>query len=208
MNTPLLLTLFALAFVLLCLVWPLARLYHRTGTWALVQPDRAHPAERVLSVSLVLVLLAVGAWVALTWWVEPHVLCIWPAPSWLALAGVGLAAAGLLVVAAAQAQMGSSWRIGIDEQPTDLVVTGLFGLVRNPIYSGGFLIVFGFILLTPSPWTIALLALLFLIVSFQTRLEEEHLLRQHGERYLAYGRRVGRFVPGLGRLRAPDPLLR
>lgn len=200
MNTPLLLTLLVVLFFLLCLVWPLGRHYRRTGAWAVVQPARSRPAARVSSVSLVLVLLAAAAWVALTWWVRPEVLCIWPAHSGLSLAGVVLAGAGLLLVAAAQAHMGSSWRIGIDDEPTDLVVTKLFALVRNPIYSGAFLIVIGLVCLTPSPWTVSYLAVVLLVLSYQTRLEEEHLVQLHGERYLDYARSVGRFVPGIGKL--------
>jgi protein-S-isoprenylcysteine O-methyltransferase Ste14 len=32
--------------------------------------------------------------------------------------------------------------------------------------------------------------------------EEPYLMRTHGRRYLAYASRVGRFVPGLGKLAA------
>jgi protein-S-isoprenylcysteine O-methyltransferase Ste14 len=200
MNTPLLLTLFAVLFVFLCLLWPLARLHRRTGTWALIPPRRDQSAERVVSVSLASALLAVGGWVALTWWVEPEALGIWQTHPGLSGVGVGMAAAGLFLVAAAQAQMGSSWRIGIDDQPTDLVATGLFGRVRNPIYSGVLMTVIGLVLLTPSPWTISFLFLVLLIVSFQTRLEEKHLLELHGDRYRTYAQGVGRFVPGIGQL--------
>jgi len=37
----------------------------------------------------------------------------------------------------------------------------------------------------------------------QTRLEEKHLAGLHGPSYRAYAARVGRFVPGVGRLRPP-----
>ena len=40
----------------------------------------------------------------------------------------------------------------------------------------------------------------------QTRLEEKHLAGLHGPSYRAYAARVGRFVPGIGRLDAhPHP---
>ena len=35
----------------------------------------------------------------------------------------------------------------------------------------------------------------------QTRTEEQHLLRTHGEGYRAYAASVGRFLPRVGRLR-------
>jgi protein-S-isoprenylcysteine O-methyltransferase Ste14 len=42
-----------------------------------------------------------------------------------------------------------------------------------------------------------------LLVSLQVRLEEDHLLRLHGGAYQRYAARVGRFLPGVGRLEAP-----
>ena len=35
----------------------------------------------------------------------------------------------------AQLQMGASWRVGIDDRPTELVTGGLFRVVRNPIFT-------------------------------------------------------------------------
>jgi protein-S-isoprenylcysteine O-methyltransferase Ste14 len=48
---------------------------------------------------------------------------------------------------------------------------------------------------------------LFAALELQTRaVEEPYLLRTHGEAYAAYAARVGRFVPGLGRLaKQADP---
>ena len=40
----------------------------------------------------------------------------------------------------------------------------------------------------------------YLLVSLQTRLEEGHLITLHGPAYRAYAARVGRFLPGLGRI--------
>lgn len=43
----------------------------------------------------------------------------------------------LACIAAAQAAMGSSWRVGTDRTTrTELVQTGLFGYSRNPIFLG------------------------------------------------------------------------
>lgn len=39
-------------------------------------------------------------------------------------------------------------------------------------------------------------------LALQTRLiEEPHLTRVHGKQYTVYAARVGRFLPGIGRLR-------
>jgi protein-S-isoprenylcysteine O-methyltransferase Ste14 len=61
---------------------------------------------------------------------------------------------------------------------------------------------FGLVLVVPNVWAIAGLVALVVAVELQVRrIEEPYLLGTHGDRYRAYARRVGRFVPGVGRLR-------
>lgn len=72
--------------------------------------------------------------------------------------------------------------------------------MRNPIYGGIFLGGFGLVLVTPSPWIAVASLLGYAGVAYQTRREEQHMLRLHGDRYLAWARRVGRFVPWIGTL--------
>jgi protein-S-isoprenylcysteine O-methyltransferase Ste14 len=122
--------------------------------------------------------------------------------STLQVVGVVLSAAGIAATVYAQVAMGSSWRIGVDQdERTDLVTTGPFALVRNPIFSAMLPTSLGLVLMVPS--IVALIGLLALIVALQLQVrmvEEPYLLRAHGEPYRAYAARVGRFVPGLGRL--------
>ena len=55
-------------------------------------------------------------------------------PPWATLGWV-LMGLSLTLMLVAQAQMGLSWRIGIDEKNrTGLVTNGLFSLSRNPIF--------------------------------------------------------------------------
>jgi protein-S-isoprenylcysteine O-methyltransferase Ste14 len=125
---------------------------------------------------------------------------------WIQWLGVGLFAAGLCALLAAQASMGRSWRIGVDEQErTDLVMGGPFELVRNPIFTAMVALQAGLTLLVPNAVALGSFVALIAALQIQTRLvEEPYLLTRHGERYGSYAGRVGRFVPGMGRLRASD----
>jgi protein-S-isoprenylcysteine O-methyltransferase Ste14 len=96
--------------------------------------------------------------------------------------------------------MGDSFRVGIDDQPTRLVTTGPFRLVRNPIFSALLISLGGFTLLAPAAWTVMGFLASSLLLAIQTRLEERHLVKLHGEPYMAYSARVGRFFPGVGLL--------
>jgi protein-S-isoprenylcysteine O-methyltransferase Ste14 len=124
-------------------------------------------------------------------------------PGVLAWSGCALAVLGFLAVLAAQTGMGSSWRIGVDPaERTSLVTSGAFALVRNPIFTAMAAAVLGLVLLVPTVVMAAALASLVVAVELQVRVvEEPYLRRTHGADYARYAARVGRFVPGVGRLR-------
>jgi protein-S-isoprenylcysteine O-methyltransferase Ste14 len=120
----------------------------------------------------------------------------------LHVVGIVLAAIGGTAVFLAQLGMGASWRIGVsDDQDTDLVTGGWFSLVRNPIYSAMIVGWTGFALMVPTWLSIAGVLVIAVGLELQVRaVEEPYLLRTHGDEYGRYGARVGRFVPGVGRL--------
>jgi protein-S-isoprenylcysteine O-methyltransferase Ste14 len=113
-----------------------------------------------------------------------------------------LFALGLALTVLAQAAMGASWRIGVDpSERTDLVTGGPFGIVRNPIYSGMIPAMAGLAILSPTVLSLAGALAVAVGIEIQVRaVEEPHLLRTHGDAYAAYAARVGRFVPGFGKL--------
>jgi len=117
-------------------------------------------------------------------------------------AGLILFAAGFALTFAAQMGMGRSWRIGVKAgEKTQLVTTGLFAVVRNPIFAGVLAAFLGLFLVAPTTLAAGSWVLLLAAVEIQVRfVEEPHLLRVHGNVYRKYAGRVGRFLPGLGRL--------
>lgn len=95
----------------------------------------------------------------------------------------------------AQAQMGDSWRIGIDKKnATVLVEKGIFRCSRNPIFLGMILTMIGLFLILPNAVTLLVLILGTCLIQIQVRLEEEHLNKLHGAAYLDYCRRARRWL--------------
>lgn len=121
---------------------------------------------------------------------------------WIQVTGIALAVAGIAATVYAQIDMGDSWRIGVDpSETTTLVRQGVFGLVRNPIFTAMLVFGFGIALVTPNP--IAIVGFLLLVATIETQVrvvEEPYLAAQHGDAYRGYTANVGRFVPGLGRI--------
>ncbi|HMJ02086.1 MAG TPA: isoprenylcysteine carboxylmethyltransferase family protein [Conexibacter sp.] len=120
----------------------------------------------------------------------------------LHIAGVMLAVAGIATTFIAQVAMGTSWRIGVDPgERTALVTGGPFALVRNPIFAAMLPTALGLTLMVPNWIALVGLAGLLLALELQVRaVEEPYLLSVHGTTYATYAARVGRFLPGVGRL--------
>jgi protein-S-isoprenylcysteine O-methyltransferase Ste14 len=109
--------------------------------------------------------------------------------------GVLLCLAGLFLLFLSLVSFGRSFRVGIDQDhPDKLVTTGIFAFSRNPIY-----VAFGFVLLGQflvfSNW-ILLVYLVAAIWLFhrQVSREEEYLRNHYGDQYLQYCDRVRRYL--------------
>ncbi len=144
----------------------------------------------VVAQFIFLALVLVGPW--WPWRAAP-----WPSP-WgilaqilgllLALLGAGFAFAGV-------------WNLGRNltavPYPKDgsrLVVSGLYGLIRHPIYSGLILGSFGWGLLLGAPVSLAWAAALFGLLDIKSR-REEAWLRERFPDYAAYQKRVRKLLP-------------
>ena len=109
--------------------------------------------------------------------------------------GVGLCAAGLGLLAWSLVSFGRSFRVGIDaERPDKLITTGVFAFSRNPIYVAFALILLGQFLIFPN-WIL----LVYLVAGVglfhrQVLREEAYLARHYGAEYEEYRRRVRRYL--------------
>ena len=82
------------------------------------------------------------------------------------------------------------------DPPKELVVTGLYRYVRNPIYVGAMLILFGYIIWSTSAWVILYSALAYTAFNFLIIVIEEPILKNtFGMAYTEYVQRVPRWIP-------------
>lgn len=115
--------------------------------------------------------------------------------------GAGLIVGAIALSVTTQAQMGRSWRAGVDPAArTELVTHGVFGSVRNPFYVSMILAAAGVALMIPSALSVAAVMVTVAGAEAVVRLSEEpYLQRVHRDAFAAYRARTGRFLPGLGR---------
>lgn len=204
MSRGLVALLLEVAFFGLAFGWRSWVQWRRTGSTGFIRPRRgAGAAELVGSSGFVVALaLLVAAPVAdLADMARIELLDT----TWAAAAGIALGICGVALTLVAQFAMGDSWRIGVDPATrTDLVTTGVFRSVRNPIFTAMIVASVGLVLLVPNPVSAAALLVLIAALEVQVRLVEEPYLRTvHGPAYEAYLTSAGRFVPGVGLAPAP-----
>lgn len=196
------LKLFLLVYMVLffgaAFFWRSYRVWRRTGVnpYKLGGSDSAHDfIGRLFRVTNLAVLATIVIYASSDTLYQSLVPIPWLTHWVLVLIGVVLLLIALLWVLIAQAQMGDSWRIGIDsEVKTALVQQGIFRLSRNPIFLGMQVMLLGLLLVLPNAVTLAIAVLGVALIQIQVRLEEDHLLRLHGEDYRAYQRRVRRWL--------------
>ncbi|MCV7260470.1 isoprenylcysteine carboxyl methyltransferase [Mycobacterium shimoidei] len=109
--------------------------------------------------------------------------------------GVGLCAGGLLMLILSLVSFGRSFRVGIDaDNPDQLVTAGVFAFSRNPIYVGFALVLIGEFLVFPNWIPLAYLVVGCWLVHRQVLREEEFMRQHYGQQYAEYCRRVRRYL--------------
>lgn len=120
-------------------------------------------------------------------------------PFWVSAAvgwlGLALCAAALAGFAVTLKSFGNSFRVGIDKEKADrLVTSGMFAFSRNPIYVCFLLFFSGMLLLYPNPALACALVLFALAIHRQILREEAFLKVHYGKDYEDYCRRVRRYL--------------
>ena len=111
--------------------------------------------------------------------------------SWI---GVVLCLAGLLMLLWSLVSFGESFRIGIDtDYPNKLVTTGVFSFSRNPIYVAFGFILLGQFLIFPNQILLIYLGAAILLFHRQVLREEEYLKKHYGMEFSEYCNRVRRY---------------
>lgn len=86
-------------------------------------------------------------------------------------------------------------RAGQKPAHNKLIIRGLNGRVRHPLYFGTLLIIWGVLLIFPNETMLAFALISTIYIIIGSRLEEEKLVIQFGKNYQKYQREVPMLVP-------------
>lgn len=128
---------------------------------------------------------------------NPAALPAWPP----GLAGIAAAAGLLLIAVGGVVCLFAVLHLGANLTPLphpkddcQLVVSGLYGVVRHPIYCGVIALAFGWALFVQGWLTLGYALLLAIFLDFKSRREEAWLMQRFAG-YAEYRRRVRKLIP-------------
>lgn len=199
MNTyQIILPIFTVVYLLQVFVLQSWKQWRKTGVKPYVFSNTESPHDFCGKVYKIMVL---GTWVSIGFYSffftqYKLLLPIWYLEfEWLQHVGFGLALVSFTWIIVAQNQMAASWRIGIDyNDKTTLMTNGLFQISRNPIFLGVIISYIGTFLIIPNALSFTVMILTLVTLQIQVRLEEEYLLKIHGDSYVEYQKSVKRWI--------------
>jgi protein-S-isoprenylcysteine O-methyltransferase Ste14 len=113
----------------------------------------------------------------------------------IAWVGVLFCLAGLLLLLWSLVSFGKSFRVGIDtEHPDKLITSGVFAFSRNPIYLAFAFILLGQFLILSNWILLVFLGAGTWLFNRQVLLEEDYLKKHYGQEYPEYCNRVRRYL--------------
>ncbi len=116
----------------------------------------------------------------------------------LLVLGAALTVAGCLLAIWARVMLGSNWSMNVTlKQQHTLMTRGPYAYVRHPIYTGLLLAALGTAIVYGAAHCFLGVAVMFCGFWLKLHTEEEFMLQQFGEQYVAYRQRVKALIPRL-----------
>ena len=176
-------------------VWISFLLYWQLKSRDTKATQRLEPAgSRIARALVFLIVIALLSWpcfpVAWLYW---HFLS---PSSWAFFLGAAITTAGLLFAVWARAHLGRNWSRSVTiKEDHQLIVTGPYAIARHPIYTGILAGFFGMAIAMTQVRGLVAFLLVFFILWFKLRMEEQWMRNQFGDSYATYSRRVAALVP-------------
>lgn len=120
---------------------------------------------------------------------------VWP-PTVLGIVGLILMCCGLILTALSLLALGSALTpTPVPQGGAALRTTGVYGVIRHPIYVGILIAAAGFTVAVGSWWQVAMLLLLTAFFVGKALWEDHLLAERHGVVWYDYADHVGAFIP-------------
>ena len=104
------------------------------------------------------------------------------------IAGLAIAVPAFVLFVVARLQLGNAF--SVQARATQLVTTGIYARIRNPIYVFGALTLAGVLIWAHQPWWLLVLLALIPLQLWRARKEQQVLEAKFGDQYRDYKRKT------------------
>lgn len=101
--------------------------------------------------------------------------------------------AGVFFLVASSINLGRSTRIGLPKEQTELKISGVYRISRNPMYVGFNLVTISSVLYTLNPYVLIMAIYSIVIYHYIILGEEKFLENRFGDEYLNYCKKTRRY---------------
>jgi len=180
-------------FSIVFLLWPLSEIVGG-GIIPRMRRGRAK-TQRADQGSVLLIFVSIAVSIAVAFSFASYGIAM--LPSWAFYPGIILMAAGIALRQWSIAVLGRFFSAAVRiQQEHKVVEAGPYRYVRHPSYTGALIIFSGLGLALQSWGAVVVLVLIFAAVyGYRIRVEEEALISELGEAYIAYSRRTKKLIP-------------
>lgn len=110
--------------------------------------------------------------------------------------GLAFAIIGAIIACYARFLLGKNWSLSVQQKNEhELIQSGIYGIVRHPIYLGMLLLFIGNGIIVGDYRAIIAVLIVFISIWFKLKKEEQLLIAIFGEKYRAYQQKTKRIIP-------------
>ena len=117
-------------------------------------------------------------------------------PAWLIISGIIFMLIGFFITYYANRTIAENWSPVLDKTKEQrLIKSGIYSLVRHPLYFSGLLLLIGTNLFFGNSWSWLSTLLVFIITVYRIPIEENQLEGRFGQDYVDYRSRTKALIP-------------
>ncbi len=162
-----------------------------------LRPDRKVPL-RIIGIAIVTIFLLYRFLLGKSMRIGPHIMWFLSRPTILPLAVFGdlLTVAGVTVAIIARHTLADNWSSKPDiKKGHELVTTGVYSVVRHPIYTGMLMMSIGAVCDLQSMVSLIILAIALVVILTRIPKEERFMTQTFPDQYPAYKKHTNALIP-------------
>ena len=194
-NSNIIATLFYIAVALISIV-----MYHRSNSKYNSKTQKIHSIASFMYIYKYIQLSTFFLCMASIWSNHRYLFKIYSNNDLFLYSGIAISGVAISLFAVSRFSLGKNYSPCYDSyMPKNLKTTGIYSLVRHPIYSSNILLMIGIFISTGSIIIAANTIVLFIYYGLSALIEEKAIIKKF-PKYESYKNKTGMFLPNISRM--------